>query len=350
MERPARDPGIEVQSYRYLRLAMVGLLVLLATAVIIQMFDEQFKLRPSISAYYFTPAGPVFIGALVALGVCMIALQGTTDAEDILLNIGGMFAPIVALVPTARPADIRAALANCRSPEPVFTDQAAHNIDCSRLEELEAVIRLNVANNGLALVVTGLAALGVTACLLWVAKQWRQLRYLAAAAVIYLIGSACLFLWREVFVDWAHHVAAWGLFACIVLVAIVNGLRHQQENPGGGPWKRSVQVVEVLRQPLHNPYAIVAIVMLGTAAVIPAAAAIWGPWYVTLFWLEAALIALFATFWIIQTTERWKVSKETPKTLSAEPQLSTDGPTGQAVAPQRNATGDEAPDNLTAAD
>ena len=56
--------------------------------------------QTSISAYYYTPVHGVFIGALVAVGTCLICLRGNTDAEDILLNLAGMFAPVVALVPT----------------------------------------------------------------------------------------------------------------------------------------------------------------------------------------------------------------------------------------------------------
>jgi hypothetical protein len=58
--------------------------------------------QTSISAYYYTPVHGIFIGALVAVGTCLICLRGNTDAEDILLNLAGMFAPVVALVPTPR--------------------------------------------------------------------------------------------------------------------------------------------------------------------------------------------------------------------------------------------------------
>jgi hypothetical protein len=98
-----------VTSYRYLRTAMVGVLLCLGVSVLYETVRQGFVLS-SISAYYYTPAQGVFVGALAAIGVCMIALQGTTQAEDVLLNIGGMFAPVVAFVPTARGADHRAAV------------------------------------------------------------------------------------------------------------------------------------------------------------------------------------------------------------------------------------------------
>ena len=102
-----------VKSYRYLRTAMVGLVLCLTVAVIHQSL-KQGTILSSISAYYFTSAQTIFVGALIAIGVCMIALRGTTDTDDILLNIGGMLAPVVAVVPTARINDLHKILTACR--------------------------------------------------------------------------------------------------------------------------------------------------------------------------------------------------------------------------------------------
>src|SRR5215471_18859647 len=102
----------EVKSYRYLRTAMVGLLIGLGAAVIYQTGHQGFLLD-SVSAYYYTPAQAMFVGGLIGLGACMIALKGTTPLEDISLNLGGMFATVVAIVPTARSADYAAAVHAC---------------------------------------------------------------------------------------------------------------------------------------------------------------------------------------------------------------------------------------------
>ncbi len=42
----------------------------------------------------------VFIGVLVTMGVCLVALKGNTDGEDVLMNLAGMLAPGVAFIPT----------------------------------------------------------------------------------------------------------------------------------------------------------------------------------------------------------------------------------------------------------
>ena len=56
----------------------------------------------------------------------MIALRGTTDRDDILMNLGGMLAPVVALVPTPNPGGCRSVgVAVAAAPENVQTNMIA---------------------------------------------------------------------------------------------------------------------------------------------------------------------------------------------------------------------------------
>jgi hypothetical protein len=82
---------------------MVGVLLALAAAVFYQS-SQQGSFLASVSAYYYTSAQAVFVGALIGLGVSMIALQGMNDSENTFLNLGGMFAIVIAIVPTGRGA------------------------------------------------------------------------------------------------------------------------------------------------------------------------------------------------------------------------------------------------------
>ena len=63
---------------------------------------------------YYTSAQAVFVGALIGLGVSMIALQGMNDAENTFLNLGGTFAIVIAIVPTGRGPDFDTAVQACR--------------------------------------------------------------------------------------------------------------------------------------------------------------------------------------------------------------------------------------------
>jgi hypothetical protein len=88
-----------VKTYRYLRISMVGAVVLLGVSILIER-SELSCWQTSVSAYYYTPARAVFVGVLMAIGLCLIVIKGSTAWEDATLNAAGMLAPVVAVVPT----------------------------------------------------------------------------------------------------------------------------------------------------------------------------------------------------------------------------------------------------------
>ena len=87
------------KSYRYLRLSIVIMVAALIVSVIIERLNASCW-QGSFSAYYYTPVHAVFVGSLVATGACLIAIKAADDWEDMLLNVAGMLAPVVAFVPT----------------------------------------------------------------------------------------------------------------------------------------------------------------------------------------------------------------------------------------------------------
>src|SRR5262245_35426474 len=89
-----------IKTYRYLRLGMVAMVVLLSVSVAIERSKVECW-QTSISAYYYTPVRAVLVGALVAVGLGLIVIKGSTWFEDATLNIAGMFAPVVAFAPTS---------------------------------------------------------------------------------------------------------------------------------------------------------------------------------------------------------------------------------------------------------
>lgn len=67
-------------------------------------------LEPSISRYYYTPdrfgafiTRDLFVGGLVAVGMCLYLYKGFSDKENVALNFGGAFAVLVALLPPGEP-------------------------------------------------------------------------------------------------------------------------------------------------------------------------------------------------------------------------------------------------------
>jgi hypothetical protein len=88
-----QDRDTWVKSYRYLRMALVGLLVSLGVSVAYQTWRPQKgHLLESVSAYYYTPAQAIFVGALIGMATCMIALKGSP--LDCVGYIGGLAAGV----------------------------------------------------------------------------------------------------------------------------------------------------------------------------------------------------------------------------------------------------------------
>jgi cytochrome b len=258
------DDAPAVKTWRYLRVAMVVLAAGLAVSIVYELGRRGFDcLQTSISAYYYTPVQSYFVAALVGIGACLVCLKGSTDAEDILLNLAGMFAPVVAFVPTAG---------------------ADH---CATLLEKAADRDALVANNVTTLLAIGFVGLLVLAFLgrRHGATPPERVGFLVAAATVAIAAG---FFWGdpEFFRDNAHFTAAVAMFACIFLVVLVNAVGYE---PGA--------------KPARNPYSAVALAMILSVIAIGAAAA--AGWDYSIFAIESALIVLFAVFWVIQTRELW---------------------------------------------
>jgi hypothetical protein len=269
------DPTFATRTWGYLRLAMVALVIGLGVSLVI----EHAKVtpgcfQPSISAYYYTPVRGYFVGALVALAVCLVCVRGNTAVEDPLLNLAGMFALAVAFVPTPYATA-------CTSVARPIENPAA-----------------NVANNVLAVLIVG-AILLVVAGIVAVRKPATVPARIASAVAGAVWVSATLAFWlaRGWFLAHAHDVAATLMFVCIVGAAVDNAL-------------------DVGRPSLQKLYGAIAVAMSTALIVIPLLGHIigWGYWTIV---VETVLITLFAVFWIVQTWELWKPGLR-PRRLAAQ--------------------------------
>ena len=259
-----------IKTWRYLRLAMVVLVAGLAISILTERSTSD-CFETSISAYYYTSVHAYFIAALVTIGVCLFCLKGSTDGEDVLLNLAGMFAPVVGLVPTPGPA-------KC-------------GLDSGTTQHIHD----NVVNNMTALYVVGFLALAVMAvfrdkCL---PSRAALLGY-AGAVVSWIAGVVVLLVDDGFFVEKAHGAAAGLMFFWILLVVCFNARDYT-----GGEAARAVR----------NRYGVIAVCMLTSAVVIggPKLLGVDHPIFGDrwLLALEVALIALFAVFWAIQTKDLW---------------------------------------------
>lgn len=100
-----RDHILKTYSFLRIGTALIGILfplVLWWVGLLVGV-----ELQGSISDYYHTPMRNVFVGSLFAVGMLLYFYKGVTNEENIALNFAGVFAVLVALLPTAAPPDLK---------------------------------------------------------------------------------------------------------------------------------------------------------------------------------------------------------------------------------------------------
>ena len=102
--------GHMLGTYFSLRWALAGIAIALPIVVAIEGWIEcgRVWIGPSISHYYYVsaPLGffttrDLFVGGLIAAAACLYAYRGFSTRENVALNLAGIFAFLVAVLPTA---------------------------------------------------------------------------------------------------------------------------------------------------------------------------------------------------------------------------------------------------------
>jgi hypothetical protein len=279
----AKHSESTTKTYLYLRVGLVALAVFLGASLVVELAAGETPWLGSISAYYYTPVRSVFVGTLTAMGVCLIAIKGRDrPREDLMLNLAGMCAPVVALCPTPL-EDSAACGGEARCVPDAFVPGVVNNVE--------------------ALLVVG--ALGVLFAARTVRRDTRERGDLVALGVA-AGGLAAFALWfalgRGSFLDYAHYGTAVPMFGLIVAVALVNAAKVEEFVAGGGtlPMGRATT--------FRRGYRAVAYVMgavIGGALVLFVVKAVTGaqPFEHWVFVVEALLLAAFTAFWILQTLQ-----------------------------------------------
>jgi len=276
------------RTYRYLRVSIVALAVYLAVAVGIEIADGVGYLG-SISAYYYTPVRSVFVGTLTAMSVGLIAIKGRdANREDLLLNIAGMLAPVVAVVPT--PIAPRAGDPPC---------PGGHE-KCIPDEFLSSV-----QNNMQTLVVLGVAALALAWWLAWKLEELdRYRRPLAVGSVVFVAFALWFYVDDTWFSRLAHYVAAVPMFGLICAVAVINSRAVEPDPPGALRYPR-MKATTYRRWYRWIAGGIGAVTAFTVVAGIANVTSEIDPFPHWVFLAEAGLLVLFAIFWVLQTMQFW---------------------------------------------
>jgi hypothetical protein len=281
MADPNRLQQAAPKTYRYLRVGVVAMAVLLGVSVAIEItVGTDLGILGSISAYYYTPVRGVFVGSLVAIGLGLVAIKGREGAEDVMLNLAGMLAPLVAFVPT-----------------PISVTVAGFEVD---QRTVPAALVPAVENNVASLLVLGLAGLAFAWATVGDGRTRSAHRRNVLGAAVLLIGIAAWFgLAQDSFLEFGHYAAAVPMFGLIVGLAVVNA-RQTQSGAVSSRFARATY---------RRAYAAIALAM-GVTIVVAAVFFVLDstghrPFFAWLFWVEVALLALFAGFLVFQTAEHW---------------------------------------------
>ncbi len=113
MSPPKHSPNLQaspelrqhiMRTYINLRIGLMWLAIALPLMLWISGFFEG-RLEPygSMSAYYFTPMRNLFVGVLFSIGSFLFLYKGFSNWENHALNLAGLFAIGIALLPTMPP-------------------------------------------------------------------------------------------------------------------------------------------------------------------------------------------------------------------------------------------------------
>jgi len=274
-------------TYRYLRMTMPVLVVMLGAAIVYQIFAPTIDdcWLGSISAYYYTSARAVFVACLCAIGACLIAYRGNTKREDLVLNIAGALLFVVAFIPTPLGE----------------VDTATEAPTCGRSNvptEQQLVAALN--NNIVALLVGATIAAGLVFVLRW-ARDSSDDPNRPLPITPFLTAGVVLVAWILFAVapdevrDRGHIVAAVIVFAGIVAVVAMQSFSLSWLDPAA----------VTPREPYLTTYRIILVLMLAVVAVF-GLLALADTFDHAVFWLESGVIVLFGIYWVVQTKELWK--------------------------------------------
>ena len=281
---PSRSQSA-ILTYRALRMGVVAVTLLLMSSLVLEIIRTKGLELTSISASYYSPVRNVFVGVLVATGMALIAIMGREKGEDGALNLAGMLAPTIGMLPTtvgpSAPGACQTGVSKC----------------------IPTATLVDVENNVSALLVLGLIVL--VGALIYVLRAHGagsvQLRRMILPGLLWLVSAVLWLFAREVMFIHGHNLAAFFFFLLLAWIARINAM-----DPPEGP-----TVLGLRPQDYQRGYGIISWAMIVTI-VLTAVYDIgilltWFPdpfpqWF---FVAESVLLALFIAFWILQTMHFW---------------------------------------------
>lgn len=267
------------RTYRNLRVGIAGTVVLIGISVSVAAADV--GILPSISAYYYTPARNVFVGALVAAAIAILALSGR-GLQRALLDAAALFAPLVALVPTPiQAASVPGYETAC--------GEAASCVPAPAIAEIDTGIATYLIAGTLTVIVAAVATVVAGG-----GAFSRSVPSLAIAGGVLVLVALAWLLFRDAFVATAHLVAAVAFFGLIAVLAVANVF---DRSPTAMPrlWRTAVYWVVAVAMSVDIATLVVVVGSGGAIDGSPPPVLVG----------ESVALLLFAVFWVVQSIEKW---------------------------------------------
>lgn len=275
-------PSTSLQrTYRYLRIAIAGCMLIVVVGVLVASLQLG-QVLTSISAYYYTPARTALVGGLIAAGIGILALSGR-GTERWLLSTAGLFAPLIAFVPTrVVPGADPGVNAQC----------AAGAADCIPSEVLPTV-----QNGVITYCIVGTILLVVAIGIAMATGQLQNRSILASLllALVVIVAVGATALWLNAFFLFVGHLVFAGVF---FLLISATALRNIRPFPGETPRSRAVTIA----------FATIGVALaVDVGALVLIVLFLRQPGYLVLIG-ESAALGLFTVFWVLQSGRTWNLA------------------------------------------
>jgi hypothetical protein len=277
------------RTYRYVRLSIVAAVALLGIGIAVVLMTE--GPLGSVSATYYSSGHDVFVGAIFAVAIGLVALTGDS-LEQVLLDYMAICAPVIAIVPPRVAAG------------EVAGSACAETAPCIPARYLPQIWTGTASLVGIAVL-----ALVLALVLTLVQRRMTPARGVALAGAAAIVAAAALWAWLAPasYLVGAHVTAASVFFGLIVVIAVLSAVRAHRVCRT----RRSARVYRALYTGVAVGVAaavlfllvVIALTLGGVPAIVDAPAPL-------VFIGEAVALALFAVFWTVQTIQLWNGEPE----------------------------------------
>ena len=277
------------RTYRNLRLAIAGTVIFIGIAVAIAATTG--GLLPSISAYYYTSARNIFVGALIGSAVAILAISGY-GIQRVLLDAAGLCAPLIALVPVPM----------TNGTVPGYPNPCPGDTLC-----VPASVVPDVSTSVITYLIAGGIGILVAFVLTLVRPKGDRVNLRAVipsfTVAVAILGLVALgwFGARDIFLPLAHIVASVSFFTLIAAVAAVNVFEPPTQ--GDAPparWKKIAYWIIASAMVVDLAMTLLASLFGFGADMVPP----------PVFIGEFISLLLFLAFWVLQTLQSWDHSAD----------------------------------------